>query len=62
MKGKSYERKTNRSRRKMQKLDGQAVTVNLGDGQAVFHLVLPMSEMPFDVAQASEQRLLKRGG
>ena len=33
--GKSYQRKTNRSRKKLQKLDGQAITVKLADGKAV---------------------------
>jgi len=50
MMGKSYQRKTNRSRRKMQKLDGEAVTVELADGKAAFQMTLPFSEMLFDVA------------
>jgi transposase-like protein len=61
MMGKSYQRKTNRSRRKMQKLDGQAVTVELADGRAAFQMVLPMSEMLFDVAKAIEQTASQAG-
>ena len=49
MMGKSYQHKTNRSRRKMQKLSGNAVTVELADGKAAFQMILPMSEMLFDV-------------
>jgi len=59
--GKSYQRKTNRSRRKLQKLDGQAVTVELADGRAAFQMVLPMSEMLFDVAKAIEQTASQAG-
>lgn len=59
--GKSYQRKTNRSRRKMKKLNGQAVTVNLADGKAAFQMVLPMSEMLFDVAKAIEQTASQAG-
>ena len=61
MMGKSYQRKTNRSRRKMQKLDGQAVTVELADGKAAFQMVLPMSKMLFDVAKAIEQSASQAG-
>ena len=61
MMGKSYQRKTNRSRRKMQKLDGQAVTVELADGKAAFQMILPMSEMLFDVAKAIEQTASQAG-
>jgi len=59
--GKSYQRKTNRSRRKMQKLDGQAVNVELADGKAAFQMILPMSEMLFDVAKAIEQTASQAG-
>ena len=55
MMGKSYQRKSNRSRRKMQELSGNAVTVELADGKAAFQMILPMSEMLFDVAKAIEQ-------
>ncbi len=53
--GKTYHKKTYRSRRKLQKLQGQAVTVELADGKACFQMILPMSEMLFDVAHAIEQ-------
>jgi len=39
----------------MQELTGQAVTVGLADGKAAFQMILPMSEMLFDVAKAIEQ-------
>jgi len=61
MMGKSYQRKTSRSRRKMQKLTGQAVTVELADGKAAFQMILPMSEMLFDVAKAIEQTASQAG-
>jgi len=61
MMGKSYQRRTNRSRRKMQKLTGQAVTVELADGKAAFQMILPMSEMLFDVAKAIEQTASQAG-
>jgi len=61
MMGKSYQRKTNRSIRKLQKLDGQAVTVELADGRAAFQMVLPMSEMLFDVAKAIERTASQAG-
>jgi transposase-like protein len=61
MMGKSYQRKTNRSRRKMQKLTGQTVTVELADGKAAFQMILPMSEMLFDVAKAIEQTASQAG-
>ena len=59
--GKSYQRKTNHSRRKMQKLDGQAVTVDPADGKAAFQMILPMSEMLFDVAKATEKTASQAG-
>lgn len=55
MMGKSYHKKTNRSKRKMRNFDNNAVTVSLGDGKASFQMVLPMSEMLLDVAGAIEQ-------
>jgi len=61
MMGKSYQRKTNRSRRKMQKLTGQAVTIELADGKAAFQMILPMSQMLFDVAKAIEQTASQAG-
>jgi len=59
--GKSYQHKTKRSRRKMQKLSGNAVTVELADGKVAFQMVLPMSEMLFDVAKAIEQTASQAG-
>lgn len=59
--GKSYQRKTKRSRRKMKKLDGKAVTVNLENGQAALQMVLPMSQMLFDVAKSIEQTASQAG-
>jgi len=59
--GKTYHKKTNRSRRKVQKLQGHAVTVELADGKACFQMGLPMSEMLFDVAQAIEQTASQAG-
>jgi len=61
MMGKTYRKKTNRSRRKMQKLQGQAVTVELADGKACFQMILPMHEMLFDVARAIEQTASQAG-
>ena len=61
MMGKTYHKKTNRSRRKVQNLEGQAVTVQLADGKACFEMVLPMSQMLFDVAQAIEQTASQAG-
>jgi len=59
--GKTYQKKTNRSRRKIQKLQGHAATVELADGKACFQMVLPMTEMLFDVAQAIEQTASQAG-
>ena len=61
MMGKSYQRKTSRSRRKSQKLKGQAVTVEPADGKAAFQMVLPISEMLFGAAGAIEQAASQAG-
>ena len=61
MMGKNYRKKTSRSRRKLQELQSHAVTVELADGKACFQMVLPMSEMLFDVAQAIEQTASQAG-
>jgi transposase-like protein len=61
MMGKSYQKKTNRSRRKLQQLQGHAVTVELADGKACFQMVLPMNQMLFDVARAIEQTASQAG-
>jgi len=55
MMGKYYHKKTNRSKRKMHHSDNNNVTVSLADGKASFQMVLPMSEILFDVAGAIEQ-------
>jgi transposase-like protein len=55
MMGKYYHKKTNRSKRNMRHFDNSAVTVSLADGKASFQVVLPMSEILFDVAAAIEQ-------
>jgi len=55
MMGKSHQPKTNRSRRKFKKLNGEAVAVEPADGKATFQMILPISEMLFDVAGAIEQ-------
>jgi transposase-like protein len=55
MMGKYYHKKTNRSKRKMHHSDNNTVTVSLADGKASFQMVLPMSEILFDVAGAIEQ-------
>lgn len=59
--GKSYQHKTNRSRRKMQKLDANAVKVELADGKAAFQMILPLSDMLFDVAKAIEHTASQAG-
>lgn len=61
MMGKYYQKKTNRSKRKMHWFDSNAVTVSLADGKASFQMVLPMSEMLFDVAGAIEQTASELG-
>jgi len=61
MMGKYYHKKTNRSKRKMHHFDNSAVTVSLADGKASFQMVLPMSEILFDVAGAIEQTASEAG-
>ena len=61
MMGKSYQRKTNRSKRKVHNPDGKAVTVEVADGKASFQMVLPMSDALFDVASAIEQTASEAG-
>jgi len=56
MMGKNYHKKTNRSRRKVQKLAGHAISVELADGKACFQMVLPMSEMLFDCRSTANAR------
>jgi putative transposase len=61
MMGTSYQRKTRRSRRKMQDLAGDAVRVELAEGQASFQMVLPMSPLLSEVAGAIEQTASQAG-
>ncbi len=59
--GRSYQRKTRRSRRKMQSLPHQEVTVEVGEGQASFQMVLPMSPLLSEVAGAIEETAAQAG-
>jgi len=61
MMGKYYHKKTNRSKRKTHHFDNNTVTVSLADGKANFQMVLPMSEILFDVAGAIEQTASEAG-
>jgi putative transposase len=61
MMGKSYQRKTRRSRRKVQNLQDQAVTVDVAGGKASFQMVLPMSPLLSEVAGAIEQTAAQAG-
>ncbi len=59
--GKSYQRKTRRSRRKVQEFQHQSVTVDLAEGKASFQMVLPMNPLLLDVAEAIEQTASQAG-
>jgi transposase-like protein len=59
--GKSYQRKTRRSRRKVQNLQNQSVTVDVAEGQASFQMVLPMNPLLLEVAGAIEQTASQAG-
>jgi len=59
--GKSYQRKTRRSKRKMESLPEGTVHVETADGQARFQMVLPMNLLLFDVAAAIEQTASQAG-
>jgi len=61
MMGKSYPRKTSRSKRKMQSLQEGTVRVETADGRACFQMVLPMNLLLFDVAAAIEQTASQAG-
>jgi putative transposase len=61
MMGKSYQRKTRRSRRKMQNLQDQSVTVDVAEGKASFQMVLPMSPLLSEVAGAIEETAAQAG-
>jgi hypothetical protein len=45
----------------MQKLTGQAVTVELAEAKAPFQMILPMTEMLFDVAKAIKRSANQAG-
>jgi len=59
--GKSYQRKTRRSRRKVQGLQNHTVTVDVAEGKASFQMVLPMNSLLLDVAGAIEQTASQAG-
>lgn len=59
--GKSYQRKTRRSRRKLQDLQNQTVAVDVAEGKATFQMVLPMSPLLAEVAGAIEQTATQAG-
>ncbi len=61
MMGKSYQRKTRRSKRKIESLPEGTVRVETTDGQARFQMVLPMNLLLFDVAAAIEQTASQAG-
>lgn len=59
--GTSYQRKTRRSRRKVQGLQDQSVTVEVGEGKAAFQMVLPVSPLLSEVAGAIEETAAQAG-
>ena len=59
--GRSYQRKTRRSRRKMQDLPNRNVTVEVGEGKAAFQMVLPMSPLLSEAAGAIEETAAQAG-
>lgn len=59
--GTSYQRKTRRSRRKMQDLAKDGIRVEVAEGQASFQMVLPMSPLLSEVAGAIEQTATQAG-
>lgn len=59
--GKSYQRKTRRSRRKMQDLNKDGVRVEVAEGKVSFQMVLPMSPLLSEVAAAIEQTAAQAG-
>jgi putative transposase len=61
MMGRSYQRKTRRSRRKVQNFENHTVTVDVAEGKASFQMVLPMSPLLLDVAGAIEQTASQAG-
>ncbi len=61
MMSKNYQKKTNRSRRKVQELQAHAVQVQTSQGQAHFQMVLPMPELMQDVAGVIEEAAQRAG-
>jgi len=61
MMSKNYQKKTDRSRRKMLPLPTDAVQVQTSNGQARFQMILPMSELMTDAAAAIEETACKAG-
>ena len=61
MMGKSYQRKTRRSKRKTPSTPQGTVSVETADGQARFQMMLPMDLLLFDVAQAIEETASQAG-
>ena len=61
MMGKSYQRKTRCSKRKMPSTPQGTVSVETADGQARFQMMLPMNLLLFDVAAAVEQTASQAG-
>ena len=61
MMGKSYQRKTRRSKRKMPSPPQGTVSVETADGQARFQMMLPMNLLLFDVAAAIEETASQAG-
>ena len=57
----TYRKKTHRSRRKLQKLDPNAVKVDIADGQATFQMILPMNALLAEVAGSIEQMSSQAG-
>ena len=58
---KKYQKKTKRSRRKLQKLPDNAVEVEIAGGQAMFQLSLPMNELMAQVADEIERAASQAG-
>lgn len=56
-----YQKKTQRSKRKLQKLPYEAVTVDVADGQATFQMVLPMKALLAEVAHSIEAMSCQAG-
>jgi len=54
--GRSYQRKTRRSGRKVQNLADQSVTVDVAEGQARFQMVLPMNPLLLDGAKTPDEQ------